>query len=253
MAKSYTITAKYDATDGSLKIEPARRADLTLAPDTSPIHSVRWGFEGIDGLVAAGWAPSIRFVLGPKKKVPPYSGPFINLTRTTSAVIASGNTGKGGTYRYFAVLKPPVDSELSEIRSTEARLFNQVTELTPAVIKVWQPRGKKGLLRVEPEAVTCTPGQSILWEVIEETANIGEWYPRLVFVDGPDGTNSHLGPFTSLDTRDKGILASGSTGRHGRYNYVFQMISVEDERVRFKSSTDPTVDDMGDPPDEGDP
>lgn len=248
MATTYHITVRYDSSDGSLKIEPTKKKDLTLEPGTAAIHSLRWVFEGVDGLVEAGWAPSIRFFLGPKEKVPQYSGPFINLTRTTSSVIASGNAGKSGSFRYRAMLQPPSSSDLPEIRSSEARLFNQVMEATPSVIRVRRCQQNKQVLLVEPEAVTCTAGQAILWEVIDSPTDIGKWYPRIAFVDGPAGMNSHLGPFTSMDTRNESILASGSSGHTGQYKYLFQMVSVEDGRVRFESSPDPTIDDEGEPP-----
>ncbi|MEM7354285.1 MAG: hypothetical protein AAF657_26000 [Acidobacteriota bacterium] len=251
MARSYQITVEYDPTSGSLKIDPASRSDLTLAPDTSPIHALRWSFQGVDGLVAAGWVPTIRFEHSPDKSVPEYSGPFINLTRTTSSVIASGIRGETGTYRYRAMLEPPIASKLPAIRSSGARLFSQVTEPTPAVIKVWRSAEDSKLLLVEPEAVTCATGQTVLWKVIESEEEVRQWYPRLVFADGPAGTSSHFGPFTSLDTRGDGILASGSAGHPGQYNYAFQMVSVEDGEVLFESSDDPTVDDQGDPPNVG--
>lgn len=252
MTDCYKITVKYNATDGTLTIDPACQRELTLAADTSPIHSLVWKFEGIEGLVAAGWAPAIRFELAPEDKIPRYSGPFINLTRTTSSVVASGNTGQRGKYTYSAILKPPIGSlqppteiALREIRSAHAHLFNKVPERTLAVVKVTIP--KTGLLQVEPENVTCTTGQSILWEVVNASEEFGMWYPRLLFIDGPTGMNSHLGPFTSLDTRNQGILASGSAGQPGKYKYLFQMVSVESGEVRFQSSPDPIVDDEGDP------
>ncbi len=251
MAKSYQVTVRYNPIDGSLKIEPAARQDLTLAPDTSPIHSVRWSFAGAEGLVAAGWMPGIRFVFGPNNTVPQYPGPFMNLTCATSEVIASGNSGESGTYRYHAMLQPPIASGLQAIRSSEARLFNQVMEPIPAVIRVAFPTGGRGLLQVEPEVVTCTRGQAILWEVFDAPRDLDPWFPRLVFQDGPEGMNSRLGPFTSLDTRADGLLASGSAGRSGQYKYVFQIVNIEDNSVRFKSSPDPTIDDEGDPPGDG--
>lgn len=254
MAKSYSIHVRYDSSNGVLKIQPATQTDLVLAPDTSPIYSVRWLFEGIEGLVAAGWIPGISFTLDPTNKGSQYTGPFINLTKTKSAVIASGNTGASGRYRYRAALRPPIGSTLPKIQTTEARLFNQVAELTPSVVKVKVPPDNQGFLQVDPEYVTCTAGQSIFWEILGAGDEIGEWYPRLYFQDGPDGMNSHLGPFTSLDTRSKTILASGSGGQPGQYKYLFQMVSVDGGDVRFQSSPDPIVDDEGEPPGaEGEP
>ena len=249
MHARYRITVRYDATDGSLKIEPASKRRLVLAANNPPIHSLVWGFEGVEGLVAAGWAPGIRFVLGPGESVPLYSGPFTNLTRTTSSVIGCGNTGQGGKYTYFAILKPPAKSDLSEIHTERAQLFNEVQQQEEAVVRVSMPPGDcGGLLQVEPQAVTYAAGQSIRWEVVDAPEDLRKWYPRVVFVDGPDGMNSHLGPFSSMDTANRGVLASGSSGRPGRYNYVFQMVSVADEEVRFESSPDPMVDDEGEPP-----
>ncbi len=251
MARRYRITVKYDATDGSLKIESANnKRNLILAANNPPIHSLVWEFDGTDGLVAAGWAPGIHFAPGPEDIVPRYSGPFINLTRTTSSVIASGNTGQGGKYTYQAVLKPPAKCGLREIRSGRARLFNEVPQRADAVVKVSLPaEGEEQLLTVEPEVVIYARGQSILWEV-EAAEGVREWYPRIVFDDGPGNMNSHFGPFSSLDTRDQSILCSGSADQPGLYNYVFQMVSVKDGTVLFESSADPTVDDEGEPPDD---
>lgn len=246
MADCYHITVKYDATDGILKIEPTKKRGLILAANTSPVHSLVWNFEGIEGLVAAGWSPGIKFVLAPQDELPQYSGPFINLTRTTSSVIASGNTGQVGKYAYSAILKPPPKSISPDIESTRAHLYNEVPERTLAVVKVTVPA--EGLLQVEPEDVAFTFGQSILWEVVNERQERGKWYPRLIFVDGPSGMNAHFGPFTSMDTRDGAILASGSAQQgQGKYKYLFQMVSVESGEVQFESSPDPTVDDEGDP------
>jgi len=253
MARSYSITVRYNPTTGSLTIEPARQSELILAANTPPIHSLCWSFLGVAGLVAAGWAPAIRFKLEPGEVEPRYCGPFTNLTCTTSSVIASGNTGKGGKYTYRAILQPPVGSALAEIRTARACLFNQVPQPTVAVVRVSVPAGGVGPLQVEPQAVTYTSGQSILWQVDEAAfEDIGQWYPRLVFEDRPGSVNSHFGPFASLDTRDRSILASGSSGGPaGPYGYRFQIVGFEDGKVHVESSPDPTVDDEGDPPDEG--
>ncbi len=247
MARPYRVTVKYDPTDATLKIESEDQRNLILAANNPLIYSLVWDFEGIDGLVSAGWAPAIRFRLAPEKAISRYSGPFTHLTRTTTSVIACGNTGHEGKYAYRAVLEPPIESSLRDIRTAEAHLFNQVPQRAEALVRVWFPADCEGLLQLEPEAVKYIAGQSILWEVIGAPEDLKEWYPRLVFADGPGSMNSHFGPFASLDTRDQGILASGSIGQPGRYDYLFQMVNVEDGKVQFESSSDPTVDDEGNP------
>lgn len=247
MSHSDRIYVHYDATDGSLTIDDG---DLTLSPDTTPIHSLVWTFEGIDGLVAAGWAPGIRFRPG-GSRTPRYAGPFSSLYHTGSAVIACGNTGEGGQYPYRAILDPPINSTLPKIRSRRARIYNEVPRPADNVIRVTPVPGTEGLLRLEPETVTYDSGQSIAWRVEEAPEEIAQWYPRLVFADGPGPMSSHFGPFTSLETRNDGVLGSGSKGQPGQYSYLFQMVSVEDGEVLFESTDDPTIDEEEDPEPQG--
>jgi hypothetical protein len=245
MANDFQIIVTYDATTTRLTVESEK---LTLPADTSPIHSLVWFFDGVEPMVAAGWLPGIEFA-SEDEKTTRYAGPFTNLCCTSSSVIACGNVGQSDTYRYRAVLKPAAGSGLQEIRSEPAHLDNQVKEPTAAAIQVRRHPDHENLLQVSPQDVTLVTGQSILWEVDEELRDIPDWYPRLVFVDGPVGMNSHCGPFASLDTRDQGILGAGSSGQGPTlYNYVFQMVNLEDNTVRFESSPDPTIDDEGDPP-----
>ncbi len=231
-----------------------RKSEHTLTNDTSPIHSLVWVFKGIEGLVAHGWTPAIHFEIDENRQPDLYSGPFINLCRTRSTVIACGNNGIDGEFRYRALLEPPADTGQSIVPSNAGLLKNEVLEARPAVIEVHHTEGRR--LVVQREQVSLCAGQSILWEVIEPPSQIPVWYPRIVFdIDrGPSETNPYFGPFGSIDTRDHSLLATGSTDvATGKYHYRFQMVSVADHTVLLESSPDPTIDDQGDPGVEGPP
>lgn len=251
MATSYHIKVRYEATTPPRLI--IELDDLVLAPDTSPIHSGVWDFEGIDERVAEGWCPSIKFDLDQDPQQ--YSGPFTNLCATHAAVLGCGLNGARSKYAYRAVLEPPIGSG-GAIFSEKAWLDSrQIAEAKAAVIRVSLDPTTEGLLRVEPEEVTLVDGQSILWEVVEAPQDIPQWYPRLAFSTAPPapaGTNSHFGPFASLDVRDNTVLGSAYRSEEGPYGYRFQMVSVEDETVLFESSPDPTIDKEGDPSEGGD-
>jgi hypothetical protein len=241
MASDYKIKVTYS--DGQLTIEDPR--DLELNEDTPTIHSAVWNFEGIDDL-AATYHPGLEFE-GPSSVTEQgtklYSGPFIDLGHTPTSIIACGNNGKPGRFSYRAILEDPKSGSI--IRSAnQGKITNQVKGEKPAIIKVFFVSEKEPL-RVEPETVTLTSGQSLLWEVVEKPEDIAEWYPRLLFEEG----NPYFGPFGTVTTRDKTILGtgSGSGSEPASYGYRFQMVSVEDGQVLFASSPDPIVDDEGDP------
>ncbi len=227
-------------------------AEITLGSDTSPIYSLLWNFLGADSWVADGWIAGIRFELDDGSATPSYSGPFTNLCSTGSTVIACGNNGGPGSYRYRAVLEPPPGLGEKPIISGAAALDNEISEVRSGTIRVQPNPARPQELLVSPQDVSLVAGQCLLWEVLEAPADIPAWHPRLDFDGGPEGMNPYFGPFTSLDIRNTSILGSGgASGEPRKYSYRFQMISVEDGSLLFESSPDPTIDDEGDPGAEG--
>ena len=238
MAYDQHIRVEYS--NGTLMIDESQR-DLVLTDETSSLHSAVWYFEGIEDLVAAGYYPSLEFEESESVTATMFSGPFIEMGRTPSSVIACGNDGIQKIYHYRATLIEQNSGRV--IRSQDlCSIDNQVSEQRPAVARVIFVAENEPLV-VEPDTIRLVTGQSILWEVVEAPSEIADWYPRLDFSEG----NPYFGPFTSLETRDKSLLGAGSGTDPRLYNYRFQMVSTDNDQVLFESSPDPELDDEGDP------
>ncbi len=247
------VTVTYNATAGSLSIDEAETS-LELTETMSAIHSLVWKFEGIEGLVAAGWAPGIDFLLPENSNEEGvYLGPFTDLCTTDAVVVAAGNTGQADAFSYRAVLRPPGQTGL-KITSEPASLVNRMAKAPAAIVVTREGSDPDAnpALTLQPSDVTLWPGQSMTWEVMDPGLD-DEWLPRIVFHEGPEYAfiSSHFGPFATIETRKNGLLASGNRNQPGLYKYAFQMVSAEDGQVLIESTGDPTIDDQGDPPDTG--
>ncbi len=245
MSQSYHV--HIELIEGELVIQDLEPVELT--DDTSAIYAVRFLFAGVEDKIAQGYQPSLQFDSQPKEADKTlYSGPFQTLCHTPSSVVACGNNGWRGEFRYRATLENPSGGSLEPITSNEAVLVNHATVEKPAVVEVRRaPEGS--LLLVEPQTVKVVPGQTIVWEVDEDLETTIEWYPRLVFGEG----NPNFGPFRGVEKRDRSISATGAGDAEApqSYSYAFQMVNLENGEIHFESSPDPTVDDEGDPPDLG--
>ncbi len=232
-----------DYVDGNLVIEPDRVTLADPGSDEQPVPSVLWTFRQIEEKVAEGYVPLIQFVGSD-------TGPFTTLSRWPDRCAGSGNRGETGRFVYQAVLAPPEGSGLGIITQS-AVLDNQVVLESPdtaPVVTVTIAREEFPQLDVQPNAIQRVRDQTVMWRIVGESPGLGSYYPRIVFGDIPAESDPNFGPFTGFENYGTRLLGTGVAGRAGRYNYRVELVSVTNDGVTFSSSTDPTVDEEGEPP-----
>jgi plastocyanin len=236
---------------------------LSLTPNqvmVQPGDVVIWQFVQLP----AGWAPWIRF--DPASTPSPYSGPLTSLSQNASSIWGMVSPAVAADPAQVFIYRPVVHCHLGTSSedgfatiyganaSVTVQTASQAALATNTLIQVSPGMGRE--LRVSPELVTIRHGETVTWEFAPEIlgSEQGCLQPRVQFLqyhgDGDPG-QLEIGPFTTLTYVDNLITGSGSAQIPGVYSYQVMTLREVTGEIVWMSSSDPVIDDRGDPPGEG--
>lgn len=195
----------------------------------------------------AGWTPWIL--------VDKVDRHFEGLSQSGSAVwgrTRKRDSGKSLTYR--ATIQKGMGKGAGTgsgwIRSARAGLaLLPFGSRTKHVFEVYPDQDKT--LRIEPTVQDLRPGDAVEWRFFKND-KVRKLLPRVDFkrFSGKDDlVNQHLGPFTSLSYQGDSVIGKGNNGVPGAYFFRALLVGASSNKVRWVSSVDPVVDNMGDPDD----
>lgn len=109
-------------------------------------------------------------------------------------------------------------------------------------------------LRVDPQIVTIHDGDVVTFDFdLGSVIEAEEIVPQIIFKSfqgdaSEQPPNLAFGPFTSLACSTRRIVGMGNNGIKGFYTFSARVVWRTNGVVRWVSSVDPTVDNMGPPP-----
>lgn len=224
--------------------------------DVNPMHlgvkvgdRVIWRFAG----VPAGWTPALTFD-GANA-----FGPFATLVQSTATVWGElGEIADGATLSYRPQLARGMDGSSATPASLVYGPLASLTGKPPdfgvdRTFHITRAEGA-GHLRVEPAELVIEPGDKVTFAFdLGAGVEPGDVVPQIVFkgYEGEFGAalkNLFFGPFTSLQCSPEAVIGMGNNLLPGRYAFAARVLWRGNGTVRWLSSIDPTVDNMGPPP-----
>ena len=222
-----TVKVDYDETSSTLTLDPS---SVQLAQG----DWVEWQFSN----VPQGCIPWISFEgLGPFQ--------CLQLVPNTTTVQGKGNVGTNASYTYTAWL---LTYGGVSAKSDSAVVVNlqQAPNTSPEVVV----RYHDGLLDVQPEELTLSPGDTAIWNVFGLPADhfVILQFDRLASAAHPEALFESFLNCRPVDPSG-GVLICGinfnAFGNASEYTYH---IEVRDSSGMVVASHDPTIDNLGLPP-----